>query len=167
MTIPLPFSAQRTTIGIAPTQRYTSRLRVLRALLAGCLLIGLLGLLTACAGATQAQQQPDPRLKDFHILSSRIVITDTQAEVDGTVQNSGHISFPFDVTISATFYDSANKVIGNAQGIAEDIYPGTTGPFVLLGQVDSVRYSHMSLALVSLRERRVEPNLPTPTPAVP
>lgn len=92
---------------------------------------------------------------------------DNQAEVDGTIQNTGHDPFPFDVTIDATFYDTAGKVIGHAEGVAEDVYPGTTGPFTLKGQVDSGRYSRMSLSPVSLLERRIEPKLPTPTPVAP
>lgn len=131
-----------------------------------CLCTGILFSLSACLGDSPAQQ-PDPHLKDFHILSSRIVMMDNQAEVDGTVQNAGHDQYPFDVTIDATFYDSAGNVIGSAEGVAEDIYPGTSGPFTLRGQIDSGRYSHMSLTPVSLRERRLEKNLPTPPPVVP
>jgi hypothetical protein len=42
-----------------------------------------------------------------------------------------------------------------------------TGPFVLQGQVDSTKYSRMVVAVVSLRERRLEKNLPSPPPVVP
>ena len=117
-------------------------------------------LLASCAGNSQAQ--PDPRLKAFRILSERIIMLDNQAEVDGTIQNSGHDPFPYDVTIDATFYDGTGRVIGHAQGVAEDVFPGTIGSFVLVGQVDSVEYSRMQLTLVSLRERRVENFTPTP-----
>ena len=116
--------------------------------------------LASCGGSSQPP--PDPRLKAFHILSERIIMQDNQAEVDGTIQNTGHDPFPFDVTIGATFYDSAGKVIGQAQGTAEDVFPGTIGPFILVGQVNSVRYSRMQLTPVSLRERRVENFTPTP-----
>jgi len=92
---------------------------------------------------------------------------DSQAEVDGTLQNMGHNGYPFDVTILATFYDSSGHIIGQAQGAAEDVFPGMVRPFVLLGQIDSLRYSHMKLSPVSLREVRYEKNLPTPTPVVP
>ena len=92
---------------------------------------------------------------------------DTQAEVDGTIQNLGHGAFPFDVTISATFYDSTGHIIGQAQGTAEDVFPGTDRSFALIGQVDSVRYSHMNLAPISLHEVRYEKYLPTPTSVVP
>ncbi len=94
----------------------------------------------AARGSSQPQQ-PDPRLKVFHILSARIITQDNQAEVDGTIQNTGHDPFPYDVTINATFYDISGDVIGQAQGVAEDVFPGTIGAFVLVGQVDSVRYS--------------------------
>jgi hypothetical protein len=159
MTIPAPFWARR-----VPAR--ATRARVWRYLAYLCLCAAILFSLSACLGDSAAQQ-PDPRLKDFHVLSSRIVMMDNQAEVDGTVQNTGHDQFPFDVTIDATFYDSTGNVIGSAEGVAEDIYPGTSGPFTLQGQIDSGRYSHMSLTPVSLRERRVEQNLPTPPPVVP
>jgi hypothetical protein len=128
--------------------------------LCGAGLLTLAFLLAACGGSAQAQ--PDPRLKAFHILSERIIMLDNQAEVDGTIQNRGHDPFPYDVTINATFYDSTGKVIGQAQGVAEDVFPGTIGSFVLMGQVNSVAYSRMQLTLVSLRERRVENFTPTP-----
>lgn len=120
------------------------------------------------AGCGQQQsQQPDLRLKLFHVLSSHIVILDNQAEVDGTVHNTGTARFPFDVSLIATLYDSAGNVVGQAQGTAEDVLPSMTRPFVLMGQVDSATYSRMVVAPVSLRERRSEKNLPSPPPVVP
>jgi hypothetical protein len=124
-------------------------------------------MLTSCDIGPQQQTQPDPRLKLFHVTSARIIMLDNSAEVDGSVRNTGHDPFPYDVTIVATFYDSSGKVIGQAQGIAEDVKPGTIRAFALQGQVDSTRYSRMELAAVSLRERGKEQNLPTPTPPVP
>lgn len=159
MTIPVPFWTQR-------IQSREIKPSVWGCLAYLCLYACILFSLSACLGDPPAQQ-PDPRLKNFHILSSRIVIMDNQAEVDGTVQNAGHDQFPFDVTIDATFYDSAGNVIGSAEGVAEDVYPGTSGPFTLRGQVESARYSHMNLAPVSLHERRQEKNLPTPPLVVP
>ena len=123
-------------------------------------------LLVGCGGQ-QLAQQADPRLTLFHVLSSRIIMLDTQAEVDGTVQNTGKDRYPFDVTLSATFYNSTGNVIGQAQGTAEDVLPGMTRPFVLIGQVDSARYSRMIVTPVSLRERIHEKNLPSPPPVVP
>jgi hypothetical protein len=131
------------------------------------LMLFLTIIFTSCSSGNQHAQQPDPRLKSFHIMSARIIMLDSQAEVDGTVQNLGHDAFPFDVTILATFYDSAGHAIGQAQGAAEDVFPGMVRSFVLMGQVNSLRYSYMKLSPVSLRERRYEPNLPTPTPVVP
>jgi hypothetical protein len=139
----------------------------LRIVMCWCVfLLGML-MLTACDIGGQQQNQPDPRLKLFHVVSARIIMLDSQAEVDGTVQNAGTDPFPFDVTILATFYDSSGKVIGQALGVAEDVRPRMTQAFVLMGQVDSATYSRMELAPISLRERRQEKNLPTPTPAVP
>jgi hypothetical protein len=132
------------------------------------ILLCLVLFLSSCGlGDQQQVQQPDPRLKSFHIQSSRIIILDSQAEVDGTIQNAGHDRYPYDVTVDATFYDKAGNVIGQAEGVAEDILPGMSRAFVLMGQVDSLHYSHMALTLVSLRERRKEPNLPTPPPVSP
>jgi hypothetical protein len=124
-------------------------------------------ILSSCALGNQQQAQPDPRLKSFHIVSSHIILLDNQAEVDGVIENMGHNSYPFDVTIVAIFYDASGHVVGRAQGVAEDVFPGMTRPFVLLGEVDSLRYSRMQLIPVSLRERRYEKGLPTPPPVVP
>jgi hypothetical protein len=63
---------------------------------------------------SQQQAPPDPQLKLFHVLSSRIIILDTQAEVDGTVQNTGAARYPYDVSLVATFYDNSGNVIGHA-----------------------------------------------------
>jgi hypothetical protein len=115
----------------------------------------------------QQANMPDPRLKSFRILSSRIIILDNQAEVDGTIQNLGHNRYPFDVTIEATLYNKGGDVVGQAVGVAEDVPPGITRPFILMGRVDSLHYSHMELFLISLKERRKEPNLPTPPPVSP
>ncbi len=132
------------------------------------ILLCLVLFLSSCGlGDQQQAQQPDPRLKSFHIQSSRIIILDSQAEVDGTIQNAGHDHYPFDVTVDATFYDKAGNVIGQAEGVAEDVLPGMSRAFILMGQVDSLHYSHMELTLVSLRERRKEPNLPTLPPVSP
>ena len=128
-----------------------------------CLFLSMV--LPACDA--QQSQQPDSRLKSFHVLSARIIILDTQAEVDGTVQNRGKDRYPYDVSLVATFYDSSGNVIGQAQGTAEDVWSGMIRPFVLMGQVDSTKYSRMVVVPVSLRERRYEKNLPSPPPVVP
>lgn len=131
--------------------------------LIACICLCLLALLITSCGAQQTSQ-PDPRLKAFHVLSSRIIMTDTQAEVDGTLQNASHSDrFPYDVTVIATFYNNAGNIVGQAGGVAEDVYPGMVRPFTLLGQVDSTQYSHMVVTVVSLKERRVEKIIPTPS----
>jgi hypothetical protein len=125
------------------------------------LIVAFLGFaifLTSCGSA--GQSQPDPRLKWFHIVSSRISILNDQAEVDGTIQNTGSERYPFDVTIYAAFYDRVGNMIGKAEGVAEDVSPGMTRAFILKGQVDSLHYSHMQLTLVSLKEQHREKNLP-------
>jgi hypothetical protein len=143
-------------------------LRAIRSflvLLICCLFLFLSIALIGCV--RQQAQQPDPRLQTFHVLSAHIIILDTQAEVDGTVQNTGHDRYPYDVTLTATFYDNAGNIVGQAHGTAEDILPGMTRPFVLLGQVDSAKYSRMVVSPQSLRERRFEKNLPGPPPITP
>jgi hypothetical protein len=137
--------------------------------LAACVALMFMLLFSSCnfPGTQQQAQQPDPRLKLFHVLSERIIMLDTQAEVDGAVQNTGHDRFPYDVTLMATFYNSAGNVIGQGQGVAEDVLPGMIRPFVLMGQVDSSQYSRMVVTPISLRERRIEKNTPTPPPIVP
>ena len=141
-------------------------LRTTRSFLVVCCLFLFLSIALFGCGSQQAQQ-PDPRLKAFHVLSAHIIILDTQAEVDGTVQNTGHDRYPYDVTLTATFYDKAGNAVGQAQGTVEDILPGMTRPFVLLGQVDSAKYSRMVVSPLSLRERRYEKNLPSPPPITP
>ena len=131
-----------------------------------CILLGLLALLITSCSWPGAQQtpQPDPRLKAFHVLSARIIMLDTQAEVDGTLQNtSSSDRFPYDVTVIATFYNSAGNIVGQAGGVAEDVYPGMVRPFTLVGQVNSTQYSHMVVTVVSLKERRIEKIIPTPS----
>ena len=139
----------------------------LRKHVLACFAILLLLSIALIGCSSQQNQQPDPRLKSFHVLSAHIIMLDTQAEVDGTVQNTGHDRYPYDVTLTATFYDNAGNAVGQAQGTAEDILPGMTRPFVLLGQVDSAKYSRMVVWPLSLRERRYEKNLPFPPPVVP
>ena len=132
-----------------------------------CTALYLTLMVSSCALPGQTQSSPDPRLKLFHILSTRILTLDSQAEVDGTIINSGTYKYPFDVSLVATFYDLQGNVIGSAQGYAEDVWPGMTRPFTLQGKVDSAKYSHMVVVAVSLRERRIERNLPTPPPVIP
>ncbi len=139
-----------------------------RLIAIACVILYLTVMVSSCSLPGQAQAQPpDPRLKFFHILSTRILTLDSQAEVDGTIINTDTYKYPFDVSLVATFYDLKGNVIGSAQGTAEDVWPGTTRPFTLLGQVDSSKYSRMIVTPISLRERRIEKNLPTPPPVIP
>lgn len=139
----------------------------IRRSLAQWLLLAFVALLSGCSLPGQAPPPPDARLKLFHILSTRITTMDTQAEVDGTIQNTGTYRYPFDVSLTATFYDLNGHVVGQAQGTAEDVWPGMVRPFVLLGQMDSSRYSRMVTNVISLKERRFEKNMPTPPPVGP
>ncbi len=137
---------------------------VVSKLIAYAMVLMFILLITSCnwPGAQQTQQ-PDARL-----LSARIIMMDTQAEVDGTLQNSSRTDrFLYDVTVIATFYNRAGNVVGQAGGVAEDVYPGMIRPFVLVGQVDSTQYSRMVVTVISLKERRIEKNIPTPSPVVP
>lgn len=142
--------------------------RLARFLTCVCAALYLALMVSSCALPGQTQSQPpDPRLKLFHVLSTRILTLDSQAEVDGTIINTDTYKYPFDVSLVATFYDLHSNVIGQATGIAEDVWPGTTRPFTLEGQVDTSKYSRMVVVPVSLRERRIERNLPTPPPVIP
>jgi hypothetical protein len=136
-----------------------------RKLIAYALVSMLALLITSCnwPGAQQTQQ-PDARLQSFHVLSARIIMLDTQAEVDGTLQNANRTDrFPYDVTVIATFYNRAGNVVGQAGGVAEDVYPGMTRAFILAGSVDSAQYSRMVVTVISLKERRIEKFIPTPS----
>jgi hypothetical protein len=128
------------------------------------LMICLLALFITSCSWPGAQSQPDPRLKLFHVLSARIIMLDSQAEVDGTLQNTSRTDrFPYDVTMIATFYNNAGNIVGEAGGVAEDVYPGMIQSFTLIGQVNSAQYSHMVVQVISLKERRVEKFIPTPS----
>lgn len=142
--------------------------KITRCLVTACFTLSLVLMVTSCALPGQSQSPPpDARLKLFHVLSARILTMDSQAEVDGTLINTGTYRYPFDVSLVATFYDLKGNVIGTAQGYAEDVWPGMTRPFILQGQVDSSKYSHMVVVPVSLRERLYEKSLPTPPPVIP
>ena len=160
-SLPLPYRVGAGHRDLAPA--------LVNALMAYAIICIFALLMTSCnwPGAQQTQQ-PDARLKAFHVLSARIIMLDTQAEVDGTLQNTSRTDrFPYDVTVIATFYNSAGNVVGQAGGVAEDVYPGMIRPFVLVGQVDSTQYSRMVVTVISLKERRIEKNIPTPPPVVP
>ena len=146
-------------------KRVYVRHSLINALMTSAMICVLALLITSCSlpGAQQTSQ-PDPRLKAFHVLSARIIMTDTQAEVDGSLQNTSRSDrFPYDVTVIATFYNSAGNIVGQAGGVAEDVYPGMVRPFTLVGQVDSTQYTHMVVTVVSLKERRIEKIIPTPS----
>lgn len=137
----------------------------IKKLIAYAVICIFLLLLASCSWpGSQQTAQTDPRLKLFHVLSARIIMLDAQAEVDGTLQNTSQKDrFPYDVTVIATFYNSAGSVVGQAGGVAEDVYPGMIRPFTLIGQVDNMQYSRMVVTVISLKERRIEKNIPTPT----
>ncbi|HET9999670.1 MAG TPA: FxLYD domain-containing protein [Ktedonobacteraceae bacterium] len=137
----------------------------IKKLIAYAVICIFLLLLASCRWpGSQQTAQTDPRLKLFHVLSARIIMLDAQAEVDGTLQNTSQKDrFPYDVTVIATFYNSAGSVVGQAGGVAEDVYPGMIRPFTLIGQVDNMQYSRMVVTVISLKERRIEKNIPTPT----
>jgi len=117
--------------------------------------------LGGCGGQAQA---PDPRLKYFTIVDSRILIDGNQAQVTGDVQNTSTMKFPFDVTMQATLMDGQGNVVGTATGTAEDVGLGQVRQFVLLGTVDGTQYAKLSVTPISLQEKRQELNQPTPTP---
>lgn len=127
----------------------------------GFLFILLITLLSGCGGQAQ---QPDPRLKSFQVIDTRIVISGGQAQVYGEVVNTSSMKFPFDVTMQANLMDQSGNSVGSATGTAEDVGPGQTRQFILLGTVDGTNYAKLTVAPVSLLEKRQELGLPTPTP---
>lgn len=134
-------------------------------LLAGfCLLLLLTLVLTAC---NNQPQKPDPRLKYFTILNSRVLIEGNNAEVFGEVENTGQMKFPFDVTMQANLMDNNGQSVGHAAGTAEDVGPGQVRQFLLIGTVDGTRYAKLKVTTVSLQEKRQELGWPTPTPISP
>ena len=90
--------------------------------------IVLVIVLTGCGEQAQA---PDPRLKYFSIVDSRILIDGNQAQVAGDVMNNSAMKFPFDVTMQANLLDAQGNVIGTATGTAEDVGLGQVRQFIL------------------------------------
>ena len=129
-----------------------------------CLLLLLTLALSAC---NDQSQQPDPRLKYFTILNSRVLIESNNAEVFGEVENTGQMKFPFDVTMQADLMDNNGQSVGKANGTAEDVGPGQVRQFILTGTVDGSRYAKLKVMASSLQEKRQELGLPTPTPLSP
>ena len=120
--------------------------------------------LSACG---EQAQQPDPRLKYFIVVDSRVLIEGNNAEVFGEVENTGKMKFPFDVTMQANLMDINGQTVGTAIGTAEDVGLGQVRQFVLTGTVDGARYARLTVTPISLQEKRQELNLPTPTPVSP
>jgi hypothetical protein len=129
-----------------------------------CLLLLLALALTAC---NDQSEKPDPRLKYFTILNSRVLIADNNVEVFGEVENNSQMKFPFDVTMQADLMDNNGQSVGNAKGTAEDVGPGQVRQFILTGTVDGSRYAKLKVTATSLQEKRQELGLPTPTPISP
>ncbi len=129
-----------------------------------CCLLLLACVLSACGGQSQ---QVDPRLKSFVVISSRVLIMGSNAEVFGEVENTGKMKFPFDVTLQANLMDNGGQSVGTALGTAEDVGLGQVRQFVLVGTVDGTRYAKLKVRPVSLQEKRIELNMPTPTPISP
>jgi hypothetical protein len=121
----------------------------------------------ALAGCGSQQTQVDPRLKYFKIVSSSILIEGDQAQVRGVISNTSTMQFPFDVTMRATMLDLQGNAIGTASGTAEDVGPGQLREFQLEGTVDGARYASLTVAAISLNEKRQELSWPTPTPLGP
>jgi hypothetical protein len=147
---------------ISPDKKRASMISILAKVF--CLLLLLSVALTAC---NDPSSKPDPRLKYFTVLDSRVLIADNQAEIFGDVENTSTMKFPFDVTMQANLMDNNGQSVGSATGTAEDVGPGQVRQFVLVGTVDGTRYAKMKVTVVSLQEKRQELGLPTPTPINP
>ncbi|HLZ21643.1 MAG TPA: FxLYD domain-containing protein [Ktedonobacterales bacterium] len=138
----------------------SNRMRRSRAHL--CWLALMLSL--AVGGCGGQSQHVDTRLTYFKIISTRILIEGNQAQVLGDVTNTSTMQFPFDVTLQATLLDLSGQQVGSATGTAEDVGPGQVRDFALQGTVDGARYAKLTVAPVSLQEKRQELGKPTPTP---
>ena len=133
----------------------------------GWVLCSMLVLTITLSACGDQSQQVDPRLKYFNVLSSRVLIVGNNAEVFGEVENTGKMKFPFDVTLQADLMDNSGQSVGTAMGTAEDVGLGQVRQFLLVGNVDGTRYARLKVTAVSLQEKRVELNMPTPTPISP
>ena len=129
-----------------------------------CCMVVLSIALSACGNQSQ---QVDSRLKYFKVLSSRVLIVGNNAEVFGELENTSKMTFPFDVSLQANLMDISGQSVGTAMGTAEDVGLGQVREFLLAGNVDGTRYARLKVTVVSLQEKRVELNMPTPTPLSP
>lgn len=141
---------------------YPQRSPAARALIVGALTLGL-GAVTA-PGAAYAASKPLPGevapalLAKIHLVGAvhvRLVVG-TTVHVTGNLINTDKVRH--DVYLKATVYDKHGKVVGHAQGKAEDIRAHTRSRYVLVGSVISP-----SFASARVKAWRVTENVPGET----
>lgn len=141
--------------------------RSVRSNLLTCIICCLVLLSIALSACNDQSQQVDPRLKYFVVVDARVLIEGNSAEVFGELENTGKMTFPFDVTMQADLMDINGQMVGTAMGTAEDVGMGQVRQFELIGAVDGTRYARLKVTPISLQEKRQEIGWPTPTPISP
>ena len=95
---------------------------------------------------------PDPHLSLIAVVSTQTRLLGGDVTVVGSVKNGDTVGH--DITLRAGFLDPSGQEIGSAQGVAEDISPGSTGSFQIDAKVDPARYGTTQVTVISLKERK-------------
>lgn len=127
----------------------SSRQRIRLAMLVAVLVPALVS--CGSGGATSAPT-PDPKFAAITIVSSQTRLLGGDISVVGTVKNGDAAAH--DITLHVSFLDPSSNEIAKAEGVAEDVGPGGTGPFKIDGKVDPAKYSTMQVTVVSLGEKK-------------
>ncbi|MBA3946334.1 MAG: hypothetical protein H0X37_17435 [Herpetosiphonaceae bacterium] len=124
-----------------------------KSLLGGLLFVLLLTSACGGSGATAAPAgTPDPRLSKITITATQTHLLGSDVSVVGTIRNDDTAAH--DITLQAVFHAPNGAVLGNVEGIAEDVAAGKTANFEINGKVDSARYGTTEVSIVSLREQK-------------
>jgi len=129
------------------------------------LLIVSLLILCGCAELSGEAPAPDPEscIGDVKILSHSGYLTTGfpghYLEIFGELQNTGNQNLKF-IKLTATFFDSAGKVIGTKWTYANTdiLLPGEKAPFVFMQLISEEKdYKSYGLEVTSCREKTEEP----------
>jgi cytoskeletal protein RodZ len=104
------------------------------------------------AGKTASEQTTapaaTPKLEKMTISNSTAKQTQYGVEVNGEIKNNDTIKHS--ATLKTTFYDKAGKIMGTAGGAVNDVEPGDTKTFTLMGTDNIAGYDHLKTQVDTL-----------------
>jgi hypothetical protein len=104
------------------------------------------------AGKTASEQTtaptPSPKVEKMTISNSTAKQTQYGAQVDGEIKNNDTIKHT--ATIKTTFYDKTGKIMSTAVGAVNDVEPGDTKTFTLMGTDSIAGYDHLKTQVDAL-----------------